>query len=157
MLRKHNVDTKVDEYLIAKGMLMVVQLAGLADSKADVGEGICLPAGLDPKDRPLCQPVKAAWQEAEALVSGELDLIRKGKMGDLDDPIEPEVRIKKTNTFTEYYNIRLPAHLIGSDSLAGRCLREYERKAPNVQYINKVKSLAYRPRRAPKDLRKIAA
>ncbi|CAK0883480.1 unnamed protein product, partial [Prorocentrum cordatum] len=124
-----------------KGMLTVGQFAGLADSKADSVAGICVPAGLDGNDRPLCQPVKAAWQEAEALVAGELDLIRKGKGGDWDDPIDPEVREKKTASFVGYYHIRLPAHLMGSDTLAGRLVREHERRAPTVHDLRKVRAL----------------
>ena len=145
LLAKHGVDEKIHQYLKEKGKLTIGQFAGLADSKADVGDGICVPAGLDKADWPVCQPVKSAWQEADAYVAAELDQIRKGKTTDLDDPIDPEVRKKKTNNFVEYYHMRLSAHLIGSDTLAGRCLREHERKTPTAPDIRKVKSLGHKP------------
>jgi len=145
LLSKHKVDGKVRAYLLSKNLTTVGQFASLADSKADVGDGICLPAGLEVKDRTLCGAVKMAWLEAEAHVTAELDQIKKGKFTDLDDPIDPEVRIKKTTNFIGRYHIRLPAHLIGCDTLAGRCVREHERKTPTAQNIMKIKSLAYKP------------
>ena len=141
---KHGVSEPVRQYLLSKNMITLGQFAGLADDKKDVGDGICLPAGIDPTERLLCQPVKSAWQEAEAYVIAELTQIKKGKFTDLDDPIDPEVRIKKTSNFNDYYHIRLPAHLIGSDTLAGPCVREHERKTPTVQDLQKVNSLAHK-------------
>ena len=145
LLKKHGVDEKVHTYLREKNKTNIGQYAGLADSKADVGDGICAPSGLDKNDRLICQPVKSAWQEAEALVAAELDHIRRGKTSDLDDPVDPEVRVKKTNTFDAYYHIQLPGHLVGCDSLVGRCVREYERRTPNAIDIMKVRSLAHKP------------
>ena len=122
-------------------MLVVGQFAGLADSKADSVAGISVAAGLDGDCRLPRQPVKATWQEADALVAGEFDLIRKGKSGDWGDPIDPEAREKKTASFVGYYHIRLPAHLMGSDTLAGRLVREHERRAPTVHDLRKVRAL----------------
>ncbi|CAK0861179.1 unnamed protein product [Prorocentrum cordatum] len=145
LLQKHGVDEKVVSYLKANSMVSVMQFAGLADSKTDVGEGVCTPSGLDPADRPLCQPVKAAWQEAEALVASELEIIRKGIGGDWDDPIDPEVRTKKTRSFVQYYQIKLPSHLIGSDALAERLVREHERKTPTAHDLHKIRALNSEP------------
>ncbi|CAK0798830.1 unnamed protein product, partial [Prorocentrum cordatum] len=128
-LSKLGSDPRVADYLNFKGMVNIGQFAGLADSKADSVVGICVPAGLDGTDRPLCQPVKAAWQETEALVAGELDLIWKGKGGGWDDPVDPEVREKRTASFVGHYHIRLPAHLMGSDALAGRLVRALNSEA----------------------------
>ena len=143
LLVKHNVEEKVFAYLKEKNMLLIGQFAGLADDRADVAAGICTPAGLDASDRVVCQPVKAAWLEADALRGAELDRIRKGCVMDLDDPIDPEVRRVKSDSFIDHYHIRLPAHLIGCDALAGRMVREHERKTPNPFDVRKVKSLAY--------------
>lgn len=145
LLSKHKVDEKVREYLVAKGRLTLGEFAGLADSKPDVADGICVPAGLSATDRLVCGPVKCAWQEAEAYVIAELEQIKKGKFTDLDDPIDAEVRIKKTTNFNGYYHLRLPAHLLGCDSLAGRCGREHDRKIPTARDVMKVKSLAHKP------------
>eukprot|EP00959_Pyramimonas_sp_CCMP1952_P397163 8321861-Pyramimonas_sp.AAC.1 len=56
LLRKRGVDEQVFAYLKTKQIVTICKFAGLADTKADVGEGICTPAGLDASDRPLCQP-----------------------------------------------------------------------------------------------------
>eukprot|EP00973_Karenia_brevis_P003066 420592-Karenia_brevis.AAC.1 len=90
LLRKHGVDKKVEEYCTEHKIMTISQFAELADSKADVVEGICMPAGLDTNNRPICGPVKSAWRDAEALVEASLDRVRKGKMNDLDDPIDPD-------------------------------------------------------------------
>lgn len=144
LFTKHAVDDKIRVYLLSKNIVSMGQFAGLADSKPDVAEGICVPGGLDPQNRTACQPVKTAWQEAEAYVTAELEQIRKGKFTDLDDPIDPEVRIKKDTSFNNHYHIRLPPHLTGCDTLAGRCVREHERKTPTAPNIMKVKSLAHK-------------
>ena len=145
LLVKHGADEKVKAYLLSKNLVLLGQFAGLADSKADVADGICIPAGLDKADRVKCGPVKMAWMEADAYVAAELDQIRRGKFTDLDDPIDPEVRIKKTTNFNDHYHIRLSAHLVGSDSLAGRCVREHDRKTPTAMDVMKVHSLAHKP------------
>ena len=72
LLRKYDVDKKINEYLISKNVVSITKFASLADSKMDVAEGICVPAGLDKADRPLCGPVKSAWAEAEALATAAL-------------------------------------------------------------------------------------
>ena len=99
---KHGVDAKVATYLKEKAKLTIGQFAGLADSKADVGEGICTPAGLDVGDRLVCQLVKPAWMDADAYVTAELNQIKERKSCDLDDPIDAEVRKRKTNNFNDY-------------------------------------------------------
>ena len=142
---KHKVDEKVRVYLLSKNIVTFGQFAGLADDKTDVGEGICIPAVLDKQNWLVCAPVKSAWQEAEAYVQAELVQIKRGKFTDMDDPIEAEVRIKKTNHFNDRYHLRLAAHLVGCDSLAGRCVREHDRKTPTAQDTTKVKSLAHKP------------
>ena len=65
LLQKHGVGPKVVQYVRDKNILTVGQFAGLAGSKVDSVEGICVPAGLDGKDRPLCQPVKTAMPQRQ--------------------------------------------------------------------------------------------
>ena len=86
LLRKHDVDKRVDAYLVDKGILMLIKFSALADTKADVGDGICVPAGLSKEDRPLCGPVKSAWREAEAMTEARLQHTKMGQMSDLDAP-----------------------------------------------------------------------
>ena len=143
LLQKYEVDAKIETYLITHKCLTVVKFAALADEKIDVADGICVPAGMDKSDRPLCGPVKSAWAEAEAMAQAALVAIKRGKVCDLDDPIDPTVRQKITLDFVGHYHIKLPAHLLGSDTLVGRMVREYERKLPTAFDIRKVKSLAY--------------
>ena len=143
LLQKHEVDEKVGTYLKTHKCLTIVKFAALADSKADVADGICVPAGLDKTERPLCGPVKSAWAEAEVMAQASLVAIKRGKTCDLDDPVDPEVRKQITSDFVSYYHMKLPAHLLGSDTLVGRLVREYERKLPTAFDMRKVKSLAY--------------
>ena len=143
LLQKFAVDGRVETYLVDKNVLTIIKFAALADDKADVADGICVPAGLDKTDRPLCGPVKSAWAEAEALATASLVSIKRGKVCDLDDPVDPDVRTKNTTDFVGHYHLKLPAQLIGSDTLMGRLVREYERKVPTAFDIRKVKSLAY--------------
>ena len=98
---------------------------------------------MDISERPKCGPVKLAWAEAEAMTCASLVDIKNGKMNDLDDPVDLDVRIGNTTSFVEYYHIKLPAHLNGCDTLVGRLVREHARKLPSPIDIRKVKSLAF--------------
>lgn len=137
------MDAKIAAYLREHNCLTIVKFAALADDKSDVTEGICVPAGLDKAARPVCGPVKSAWAEAEAMAQAALVAIKRGKTCDLDDPIDPDVRKQITADFVGYYHIKLTAHLLGSDTLVGRLVREHERKLPTAYDVRKAKSLAY--------------
>ena len=66
----------------------------------------------------------------------------------MDDPIDAEVRKKISGYFVDYYHFKLLAHLLGSDNLAGRLVREHERKLPTAFDFRKAKSLAYLAQKA---------
>lgn len=154
LLRKHGDDNRVDVYLIATNVLPIAKFVDLADSKADVADSICVPAGLDKNDKPACGPVKSAWREADALAEAALAEIKKGKhkMPDLDDPIDAHERVQKTNSFVACCHIKLLAHLIGSDTFLGRLVREHARRIPTAYDIRKVKSLAFRATKPGEDV-----
>ena len=94
--------------------------------------------------------MRQAWRICEIANEKALESMRatpaageasSSSVDDLDQPLPPATQLELERAFLRKYSWRkLPAGLIGCDSLLGRCQREFQRRTVTVLRITRVRN-----------------
>ena len=138
------VAAEVQALVTAKGIVSVANFANSCDSKAEVSEKYL--AGTDLSQNLLqIASLKQAWREAEKRTEQRLSksppdvTSLEHRESALPHAMQEELG---TSFLRRYSWLRAGSKMIGCDSLLGRVRPEFDRKAPNVFKVSKVRTRA---------------
>ena len=108
VLHEAGVKEPQAKYFADSGILTLSAFVDLADERSEVASKIARPAGIDPENNVLVQPLKSAWRAADAMVKAALEARAKGEEPTATKTLPAGARKRLDAHFKDHFKLISP-------------------------------------------------